>query len=119
MISYIINCYLRQMLVVLIDKLLKTQIVECAAVANWVFSKDMVPEFSKCYIWEIVHLTIRKMNKHVSKLQKEASEARKQIEDSDSDSSDSEDESRARRKQKPTERPTEEQECNTMNLILK
>ena len=49
----------QQMLVVLIDKMLKTQIVECAAVANWVFSKDMVPEFSKCYIWEIVHLTIR------------------------------------------------------------
>ena len=48
-----------QMLVVLIDKLLKTQIVECAAVANWVFSKEMVPEFTKCYIWEIVHLTIR------------------------------------------------------------
>ena len=49
----------QQMLVVLIYKLLKTQIVECAAVANWVFSKEMVPEFSKCYIWEIVHLTIR------------------------------------------------------------
>lgn len=48
-----------QMLVVLIDKMLKTQIVECAAVANWVFSKEMVPEFTKCYIWEIVHLTIR------------------------------------------------------------
>ena len=49
------------------------------------------------------------MNKHVSKLQKEASEARKQIEDSDSDSSDSEDESRGRRKNKPVDRPTEEQ----------
>jgi len=99
----------QQMLVILIDKLLKTQIVECAAVANWVFSKEMVPEFSKCYIWEIVHLTIKKMNKHVTKLQKEASEARKLIEDSDSDSSDSEDESRGRRKPKPKERPTEDQ----------
>ena len=49
------------------------------------------------------------MNKHVSKLQKEASEARKQIEDSDSDSSDSEDEGRTRRKTKPLDRPTEEQ----------
>ncbi len=49
------------------------------------------------------------MNKHVSKLQKEASEARKQIEDSDSDSSDSEDEARTRRKNKPLDRPTEEQ----------
>ena len=35
------------MLVVLIDKMLKTQIVECAAVANWVFSKDMVPGKAK------------------------------------------------------------------------
>ena len=46
------------------------------------------------------------MNKHVTKLQKEASEARKLIEDSDSDSSDSEDESRGRRKNKPKEKMT-------------
>ena len=32
------------------------------------------------------------MNKHVAKLQKDASDARRQIEDSDSDSSDSEEE---------------------------
>merc|ERR1712059_227495 len=83
----------QQMLVVLTDKLLKTGVVECAAVANWVFSKDMVPEFSKCYIWEVVHITIRKMNKHVAKLSKEATEARRLIEDSESESSDSEDES--------------------------
>ena len=49
------------------------------------------------------------MNKHVSKLQKEASEARKQIEDSDSDSSDSEDEARGRRKIKNGDKPTEDQ----------
>lgn len=49
------------------------------------------------------------MNKHVTKLQKEASEARKLIEDSDSDSSDSEDESRGRRKNKPKEKMTEDQ----------
>ena len=51
------------------------------------------------------------MNKHVAKLQKDASEARKAIEYSDSDSSDSEDENRSRRKNKPAERPTEDQGC--------
>ena len=101
------------MLVVLCDKLLKTGIVECAAVANWVFSKDMVPEFSKCYIWEIVHITIRKMNKHVAKLSKEATEARRMIEDSESESSDSEEEGgggggKRGRRPRPLERPTEE-----------
>jgi len=76
----------QQMMVVLVDKLLKTQIVECAAVANWLFSKDMLTEFTKGYTWEMLHLTIRKMNKHVNKLSKEATEARRMIEESDSES---------------------------------
>merc|ERR1711953_935136 len=99
-----------QMLVVLTDKLLKTGVVECSSVANWVFSKDMMAEFSKCYLWEIINITIRKMNKHVSKLSKEASEARRMIEDSDSDSSDSENEdgNKRRNKNRPAEKPSEE-----------
>uniref|UniRef100_A0A182J1C2 MIF4G-like type 2 domain-containing protein n=1 Tax=Anopheles atroparvus TaxID=41427 RepID=A0A182J1C2_ANOAO len=32
----------QQMMVVIVDKLLKVQIVECSAVATWVFSKEMV-----------------------------------------------------------------------------
>lgn len=58
----------RQMMCVLVDKLLKTQIVECSAVATWVFSKEMNSEFTKLYLWEILHLTIKKMNKHVIRL---------------------------------------------------
>lgn len=87
----------QQMMVVLVDKMLKTQIVECAAVANWLFSRDMVSEFTKCYTWEMLHLTIRKMNKHVNKLSKEAAEARRMIEDSDSDSDDSDEDAANKR----------------------
>lgn len=58
----------QQMMVVLIDKLLKLQIVDCSAVATWIFSKEMTGEFTKMYLWEILHLTIKKMNKHVIKL---------------------------------------------------
>lgn len=58
----------QQMMVVIIDKLLKTQVVECSAVATWIFSKEMTSEFTKMYLWEILHLTIKKMNKHVIKL---------------------------------------------------
>lgn len=58
------------MMVVIIDKLLKTQIVDCSAVATWIFSKEMTGEFTKMYLWEILHLTIKKMNKHVIKLSK-------------------------------------------------
>jgi nuclear cap-binding protein subunit 1 len=37
----------QQMMCVLIDKMLKTQITECSAVANWIFSKEMSGEFTK------------------------------------------------------------------------
>lgn len=65
-----------QMMVVLTDKLLKTQIVDCSSVANWLFSADMAPDFTRNYVWEIMHSTINKMSKHVEKLQKEAEDAR-------------------------------------------
>jgi nuclear cap-binding protein subunit 1 len=37
----------QQMLTVLIDKMLKTQIIECSSVANWIFSKEMTSQFTK------------------------------------------------------------------------
>merc|ERR1712043_84780 len=95
-----------QMMVMLVDKMLKTQIVECAAVANWLFSRDMVTEFTKGYTWEMLHLTIRKMNKHVNKLSKEASEARRMIDESDSDNSDNDSANEMDEKKKRSGRKT-------------
>lgn len=81
----------QQMMCVLIDKMLKTQIIECSAVANWIFSKEMSGEFTKLYLWEILHLTIRKMSKHVSRLGRELAEARERLRHAESDSDESED----------------------------
>ncbi|XP_050538611.1 nuclear cap-binding protein subunit 1 isoform X2 [Daktulosphaira vitifoliae] len=69
----------QQMLTVLIDKMLKTQIIECSSVANWIFSREMVPEFTKLYIWEILSLTINKMSRHVDRLTRELNEAREKL----------------------------------------
>ncbi|XP_049603900.1 nuclear cap-binding protein subunit 1 isoform X1 [Syngnathus scovelli] len=69
-----------QMIAVLVDKMIRTQIVDCAAVANWLFSQDMAHEFTRLYIWEILHSTIRKMNKHVQKIQTELEEAKDKLE---------------------------------------
>merc|ERR1712150_319993 len=96
----------QQMMVVLVDKMLKTQIVECSAVANWIFSKEMVSEFTKGYTWEMLHLTIRKMNKHVNKLSKEASEARRMIDESDSDNSENDSANEMDEKEKRSGRKT-------------
>lgn len=117
--------------------MLKTQIVECSAVATWIFSKEMNSEFTKMYLWEILHLTIKKMNKHVIKLGRsfsflsnktwfyeklnicfwkplpgtELTEAKEKLSRAESSSSESEDETGANNKRKKIEvgdKPTEE-----------
>lgn len=45
-----------QMMVVLTDKFLKTGIIECSAIANWIFSKEMASEFTK-YVLSLATLT--------------------------------------------------------------
>ena len=64
------------MICILIDKMLRTQIVSYPAVINWLFSGSMSEEFTKTYVWEIIHATLRKMSKHVGKIENELQEAR-------------------------------------------
>jgi len=60
-----------QMLVVLIDKCIRAQIVDPGSVARWIFSPEMANYFHRCYIWEILHGTIQKMNHHVARVEEE------------------------------------------------
>lgn len=61
----------QQMMVVMVDKMLKTQIVECSSVANWIFCDMMKPDLTCFYVWEILHATVNRMSKQVDKLQLE------------------------------------------------
>lgn len=54
--------------------MLKTQIVECSSIINWIFSTQMKTELTSFYIWEILNSTVNRMNKHVEKLQTEFNE---------------------------------------------
>jgi len=65
----------QQMMVVLVDKLLRTEVVDCASVANWLFSFEMQHDFTSFYVWEIMHSTIKKMSRHVDQLQSEVDQA--------------------------------------------
>uniref|UniRef100_A0A069DZJ7 Nuclear cap-binding protein subunit 1 n=1 Tax=Panstrongylus megistus TaxID=65343 RepID=A0A069DZJ7_9HEMI len=103
----------QQMICVLIDKMLKIQLLECSAVANWIFSKEMSHDFTKLYIWEILHLTINKMSKYVNRLSRELSEAREKLARSGAGSSsgdESDDSLTGRGDDKPTEEMVERME---------
>ncbi|EEB13531.1 Nuclear cap-binding protein subunit, putative [Pediculus humanus corporis] len=92
-----------QMICVLVEKMLKTQIIECSAVANWIFSKEMSKEFTRMYLWEILHLTIKKMNKHVTRVSRELSDARERLGRGESDSDSDNENKNNDEKEKPTE----------------
>lgn len=74
------------------------------------------------YIWEILHGTIRKMNKHVSRLQREVNEARERRTGRESDDSSSdEDDQRPRPSEEDIERMEEKLEgaqSDQKNLFL-
>lgn len=72
-----------QLLVVLTDKLLKAGIVDFPAVANWIFSKELANDFTRSYIWEILHSTIRRHIKQVENLQKKLQELKEAKEKSE------------------------------------
>lgn len=42
--------------------------------------KYPLPSLPSFYVWEIMHATIKKMNKHVAKLQKEVEDAKDRLE---------------------------------------
>ena len=67
------------MMVVLVDKLVKTQIVDCSAVANWIFSSELGSELTNFYVWEILSSTIEKMNRQVEKYHNELVDLRRQL----------------------------------------
>ncbi|KAK6643802.1 hypothetical protein RUM43_000065 [Polyplax serrata] len=116
-----------QMICVLIDEMLKNQIVKCSAVANWIFSKEMSKEFTRMYLWEILHLTIKKMNKHVTRVSRDLRAlTRQRREDRGESESDSDNESKnADGKEKPTaetidrmEETLEAAQADQKNLFL-
>ena len=89
-----------QMMLLLTDKLLKTEIVTVTAVMSWLFSSEMHEDLHCLYIWEIFHVTLKRMEGYLLatrqsflKAEQDQQKKKKKKEDSDnesdSDSSDS------------------------------
>ncbi|GMR51828.1 hypothetical protein PMAYCL1PPCAC_22023, partial [Pristionchus mayeri] len=61
-----------QMLLILIDKLLKMQILDCAVVVTWIFEgEDAQMEHSRQWLWEMLNNSLEKLGKHVAKCKRD------------------------------------------------
>ncbi|PAA50250.1 hypothetical protein BOX15_Mlig007542g2 [Macrostomum lignano] len=74
-----------QMLIVLLDKLVKVQLVDCQAVFDWLFGdclgdsgEGLLPkqELSRCYSWDAAESTLSKMCKQLARLNEDWAKAR-------------------------------------------
>ncbi len=67
-------------MVILIDKLMKSEVLSLSAVAIWTFSKANSEEFMKFYMWEILHSTIKRTVKNIKRCTKELNETKEKLE---------------------------------------
>jgi len=67
------------MMLIVIDKMVKLQYIQCSTVVNWIFSKEMDSEFMKFSTWELLHNTLKKMMKHKAKVKKDLEDAHERL----------------------------------------
>lgn len=68
-----------QAMCVAIDKLIRLQVINCSTVVNWIFCKELLSEFTRCYIWHMLHSTLKKMIKHKNKASKELKDSKEKL----------------------------------------
>lgn len=67
------------MMLIVIDKMVKLQYLQCSTVVNWIFAKEMESEFMKFSTWELLHNTLKKMMKHKAKVKKDLEDAHEKL----------------------------------------
>ncbi|XP_057300654.1 nuclear cap-binding protein subunit 1-B-like [Hydractinia symbiolongicarpus] len=67
------------MMLVVIDKMVKLQYIQCSTVVNWIFAPEMESEFTKFSTWELLHNTLKKMMKHKEKVKKDLEDAHERL----------------------------------------
>ncbi|VDN02912.1 unnamed protein product [Thelazia callipaeda] len=55
----------KQMITVLVTKLLKMSIVDASSVVAWVFSDEIKPEFERLWVWEVLSRALEHVSGHV------------------------------------------------------
>ena len=66
--------YHRQMLVVVVDKLVKAQIIQYQSIPNWLFSPSMLPQLIYGYVYELLYTIIDGLQSQISLLEYDYSE---------------------------------------------
>ncbi|MFH4978524.1 hypothetical protein AB6A40_005233 [Gnathostoma spinigerum] len=100
-----------QMLIVLVDKLLKMSLVESAPVVAWLFSDEMKNELERMWAWEVLCIALERVNRHVDRISSDLKKMKRRSvrPEGQSENENPEGEEMDYEDQKETELPTNEE----------
>ncbi|CAD6184580.1 unnamed protein product [Caenorhabditis auriculariae] len=70
----------QQMMMILIDKLLKMQVLDCGMVINWLFDEQMRHEQDRQWLFEVLNMALEKLSSHVVTIEKDYKALKERVE---------------------------------------
>uniref|UniRef100_A0A8R1ES51 MIF4G_like_2 domain-containing protein n=1 Tax=Caenorhabditis japonica TaxID=281687 RepID=A0A8R1ES51_CAEJA len=79
------NCWKtnQQMMMILIDKLLKMQVLDCSVVVAWLFDEKMWQEHDRQWLFEVLNQALEKLTRQIVIVEKDIKELAENIENED------------------------------------
>ncbi|KAK5970162.1 Nuclear cap-binding protein subunit [Trichostrongylus colubriformis] len=55
-------------IIILVDKMLKMQILDCGVVISWIFSESLRSETDRQWVWEVLNTALERLSRHIHKV---------------------------------------------------
>ncbi|EPB76851.1 MIF4G domain protein [Ancylostoma ceylanicum] len=59
---------MQERIIILVDKMLKMQILDCGVVISWIFSESLRSENDRQWIWEVLNTALERLSRHIHKV---------------------------------------------------
>ncbi|UMM13711.1 hypothetical protein L5515_001848 [Caenorhabditis briggsae] len=70
----------QQMLMILTDKLLKMQIIDCSSVVGWLFDEKMWQEHNRQWLFEVLNQALEKLTRQINVVEKDIKDLTEKVE---------------------------------------
>lgn len=80
------NNHLR--MIILVDKMLKMQILDCGVVISWIFSENLRSETDRQWVWEVLNTALERLSRHIHKVAHDVQILRRRVEKRKNDGGD-------------------------------
>ncbi|CAJ0594234.1 unnamed protein product [Cylicocyclus nassatus] len=102
------NNHLR--IIILVDKMLKMQILDCGVVISWIFSESLRSETDRQWIWEVLNTALERLSRHIHKVAHDVKILQKRVDRQKAENEEVEDTDMKTREQEELEQQQEKLE---------